>query len=346
MIRKLGNKSLLLALVLVLAVFGLARYISNKKGENTFKTAIIPSIDSARMNGMIIFPNSMMPGQRRGKVAIESLPFIFSRKGKEWYISKGNVSGLAQQRSAQYMMNQLEHITPDRLASDNPADWKEYNVNDSLGTRVVFLYDKDTALDVIVGRFSYVPDRKQAISYIRIAGQKEVYAINGMLSMNINEDFDSWRDKKMMPGESYDEWNKLTFSYPADSGFIMKKDSGSDWTINNGKKPDSLAALHILKDLSEQNYGSFVNNFDSSGKQPICMLTIEGKGFSPVTIKAWAADSANVYAINSSINPTSFFSGRRGGMFSKIFPAKSAFFRKDFKPLPAPIRSMPVKGRM
>lgn len=339
MIKKLGNKALLLILIVLLAVFGIVHYVSTRNGENTFKTAIIPHIDSARMNGMVIF-------QKATKKGIP-LPFVFNRKGKEWYISQGNVSGRAQLRSAQYMMSQLEHISPDRLASNSPDDWKEYNVTDSLGTRVVFLYDKDTALDVMVGRFSFIPQTRKAISYIRLAGQKEVYAIDGMLSMNITEEFNAWRDRKIIPDDYFASWDKLTFTYPDDSGYVLLKNTNSNrWVFNDGKAPDSLAASRILQDLSGQNFGTFVNNFDSTGKQPVFLLRIEGKSFGAVLVKAYLSDSASKYAITSSINSGAFISGAFNNMVSKIFPSKATFFRKDFKPLPPTIKSMPMKGRM
>jgi hypothetical protein len=338
MIKKLGNKALLLILVVLLAVFGIARYFSNRNGENTFKTAIIPKIDSARMNGMVIFQKTTKKGT--------PLPFVFTRKGKDWYVSQGTISGRAEQRSAQYIISQLEQISPDRLASNSSADWKDYNVTDSLGTRVVLLYDKDTALDVIVGRFSFIPQGRKTISYLRLAGQKEVYATEGMLAMNITEEFNAWRDKKIIPADQFNSWNKLTFTYPGDSGFVLQKQDSTHWVFDNGQVPDTLAVTHILQDLSGQNYGSFVNNFDSTGKQPLFSLRIEGKNMGAVLIKAYPADSANKYAINSSINPASFMSGMYNGMFSKIFPSKATFFRKDFKPLPPTIRSTPMRGRM
>jgi hypothetical protein len=325
MIKKLGNKNLLLILVLLLAVFAIARYISNKKGENTFQTSIIPTIDSNRMNGMVIFQKATKKGK--------PLPFVFTCKGKEWFVSQGNVISRAEPRAAHYMISQLEDISPDRLGSNDPKDWKDYCVNDSLGTRVVFLYDKDTALDVIVGRFSYIPQKKQSMSYVRLSGHNEVYAVEGFLSMNITEDFNAWRDRQLMPGD-YISWNKLTFTYPADSGFTLTNGTNDRWLFGDGTKPDSLAAVNLIKDLSNQNYGTFIDNFDSSGKQPVFTLRVEGGGFNPVLIKAYPADTANKYAITSSMNRGNFFSGKAGNMLGKIFPSKKSFFRTDFKPLP------------
>jgi hypothetical protein len=58
-------------------------------------------------------------------------------------------------------------------------------------------------------------------------------------------------------------------------------------------------------------------------------VRIESKHFKPVVLKAYATnDTANIYAINSSMNPGSFFSGRKNGMFRKVFHSKSDFLKK------------------
>ncbi len=283
--KKLGNTRLLLILVVLLAAFGIFRYISNKKGENTFQTVLVPQIDTARLNCVYIYPRKNKAGK--------NLPYIFTKKGENWYVSQGDVTSPAVPRATHYMITQVEQISPDRLGANDPKDFKQYCVNDSLGTRVVFLYNKDTALDVIVGRFSYIPTQKQAISYIRLSGHKEVYAVDGYLSMNIAEEFDNWRNKVTMPGDN-STWTKLTFTYPADSGFVIKKDSGDRWKFENGGSPDSATAAKVIQDISNQNYGKFIDKFDTTGKQALFTLLVEGSNFKPALIKAYAADTANV----------------------------------------------------
>ncbi len=336
MIKKIGNKGLLLILFLLLAAFCIFRYISNKRGENTFQTAIIPKIDTNKLNGMVIFPKMMNTADKR-PMAEKLLPFIFTRKGKDWYISQGDVRSRTEPRAVNYMLKQMESISPDRLGTNDPKDWKQYNVNDSMGTRVVFLYDKDTVMDVIVGRFSYIPQQKQAISYVRISGQKEVYAVDGFLSMNIAEEFDNWRDKKIMPSD-YPSWTKLTFTYPADSGFVLSKDSNEVWTLADGTKPDDATTVNNIKEINNQNYGGFINKFDTNGKQALYTLRVEGSDFKPVLLKAYPADTLNKYAITSTLNPGSYFSGNKNGLFAKIFRSKSSFFKTAVKSASAPAK--------
>src|SRR6202044_1276584 len=123
-----------------------------------------PKIDSTRLTGMVIFEKKL-DNSPKGVHAENELPYVFTKKGTDWYISQGDVTSRAEPRSAHYLISLVEGINPDRLGSNDPKDWKQFNVNDTLGTRVVFLYDKDTVVDIVVGRFNYIPEQKKAISY-------------------------------------------------------------------------------------------------------------------------------------------------------------------------------------
>src|SRR5580693_7147430 len=101
MIKKLGNRNLLLILVALLAVFGIMRYISSKKGEDTFKTAIIPKIDSAKLNRIVIIPKP-----KSGK------PFTLNKKGDKWYVSRDNVTSMSDKHSVDNLAKMVEMINP------------------------------------------------------------------------------------------------------------------------------------------------------------------------------------------------------------------------------------------
>ena len=211
-----------------------------------------------------------------------------------------------------------------------------------MGTRLVMLNHKDTAIDMIVGKFGYNMQARQGISYLRLHGQKEVYGVTGFLSMSITEDVDSWRDRKviyMNPAQ----WNKITYNYPADSSFSITKDSLNKWHFSNGSKTDSLGVAAIIGTMSQQNYGSFAYKFDTNSVKPLCSLQLEGNGLNPLIIKAYPADSANKYIITSSMNPGAYFSSK-GGVFGNLFYGKAAFTHHPEAKKPA-TPSAPKKGK-
>lgn len=314
MSRKGNNKKLALLFFALILIFAIAEYYHYRKGENTFKTNIIPKIDTGKINKLVIFPN------KKG-----SKPIGFTKKGNDWMVSEEDITSRAEPNAVRNLMVEIMKISPDHLSASDPSQWKEYNVTDSLGTRVVIMVDKDTVLDLIVGRFSYNTMRKEGISNVRINGQNEVYGIEGgsegFLSMNIAEEFDAWRDKRLLAGNR-SRWTSLTFIYPADTGFSLKHDTVNGWKFGDGSKPDSAALAKGLTGMEQLNYGGFVNKYDTNGKSPLLILKIEGEEMEPVVIKAYP-DTAAKYVITSTFNYGNYFNGNNNALLSKLFLSKS-----------------------
>ncbi len=334
MSKRVDNQKLFIILAALIALYALSRYINARRGANTFHTTLIKHFDSAKVQTVYIYTK-----ENRGH-AIR----LYLQNGK-WMVEQDGITSIAEERSANYIIQQLQQINPDRLASNDPQQWKEYQVTDTSGTRIVMLgNDKDTLLDVIVGKFGFMPQQRQGISYVRINGQKDVYGVQGFLSMNISKDFDSWRDRKIVFPE-YQSYSSLTFTYPNDSGFRCKKDSSGFWRFEDGKKTDSTGTAKSLTNLSRQNYGFFVNRYDTNGKSPLFTLKITAIPAGTEILKAYQADdTVNKYVITSSIDPGSYFSGAKGNLFKNIFLGRNSFLyhEETKKPAAPPI---PVKKK-
>jgi hypothetical protein len=312
MLKKISNTQLIYILLLLCA-FALVRYLYNKKkGENTFQTAIIPKIDTNKVTDMLIYTT-----QKKGE------PLHFTKSGKNWLITQSGYTTLAEDRSEKYAIEQIQQISPDRLATNDPAQWKDFNVVDTMGSRLILLNHKDTIIDIIVGKFGFDREAKQGISYMRLHGQKEVYGVSGFLAMNITQEGDSWRNRKTIYNNPA-ELNRVMFTYPGDSSFAVQKDSTGRWHFVDGGKCDSIGSVATITGITQQNYGTFVYKFDTNSAKPVYTLQVEGNGLNPVIIKAYVADTANKYVITSTMNPGAYFSGK-GEMFSKLFPGKKSF---------------------
>jgi hypothetical protein len=317
MSKKFGNKQLFIILIILVGIYGISRYISSKRGENTFKPAIIPNIDTNKVSSIYIYGNK------------RKYPIHLHKEGTQWMASWNDLTSIAEQGAPRYMISQLRDISPDRLATSDVSQWTSYQV-DSTGTRIVVLStSKDTILDVIVGKFGFMPQQRQGMSYVRINGQKEVYGVVGFLAMNIAQDFDSWRNRKIIFNDLL-TYQKLTFMYPGDSGFAVERVKGSigKWHFEDGKEADSIASLNTLSSISRQNYGNFVNKFDTNTSAALFTLKVEADPGGVAIIKAFpppANDTMDKYVITSSMDPGSYFSGYKAGLFSKLFVGKKAF---------------------
>jgi hypothetical protein len=334
MLRKLSNTQLLLILLALAGIYAITTYVHNKKGENTFHTNIIPKIDTTKLNTIYIYP----------KLQQKEKPIRFDLKGKTWFVSQNGVSSRAEEGAKHYIFQLIQGITPDHLATNDPAQWKDYDVTDTSGTRIVLLNNTDTLIDILVGKFSYNAQMKRAMSCVRLHNQNEVYGVDGFLTMNVASDFVSWRDRQLITGTPQ-TWTKLTYTYPVDSGYNVVHDLMNGWQVN-GTKPDSLGLAQVLLKLSQQNYGTFVNNFDTNKAQPLYSLKVEGTNMSTFVIKAYPADTTNKYVITSSLNPGAYMSGKTQDMFNNIFLSKAAFFHHPQAPKPPQSGPpMPKKGK-
>lgn len=303
MLKKLNTKTLLIIFFALVAVVVLTRIMDEKKGGRTFKQELV-NVDTSLVNEILLYPNSEQHKETR-----------LTRSGETWTIQRESISSEADTSYVKNLLGTFALIKPQRLAATEESRWKEYNVDDSLGTRVKFLSGGKLLLDIVVGKFSYNQASRSGISYLRLYEEEDVYAADGFIPMAVNQPFNEWRNKIVVRGNKED-WTKISFSYP-DSSFVLKKENGR-WTIENAEA-DSNKTDQYLNDLSYLTSSSFVDNYSPSAS-PVMWITIEGNNMaSPVTVKAFPADSENQYVVNSSANPNAWFSAAKGNLTGRIF---------------------------
>jgi len=153
-------------------------------------------------------------------------------------------------------------------------------------------------------------------SYYRKVDEKEVYTTEGFLSFTFNQDFNSWRDQRLLQLNKKDI-TRLNFDYFADSSFTVQK-VDSVWMIGS-LKADSLKMANYFDKLRNQRKSVFKDNFHP-GNQPACQLTIEGNNMNTIVLKAY--DDNGEWMFNSSINPESYFVDQDKSLVSGILITK------------------------
>jgi hypothetical protein len=153
-------------------------------------------------------------------------------------------------------------------------------------------------------------------TFVRIAGEEDVYAVDGFLKMNFNRDAASFRNKVLVSVNAGDV-NRITVT----DGLELKRIEiqQGQWQVN-GMPGDSTELKKYRQALSRLSGAKFVDGA-SVPLTPDCSLTLEGNNFSPVQLKAFSVADTNIqYIITSSANPGAFFNGKEGGLFRKIWP--------------------------
>ena len=320
---KNNNKTLIIILIVLGAVLALLQLNSRKK-ESTLKRDLV-DIDTARVTAIYLYPQS-----EKG----EELEFYKTDKG--WHIKEGEREAPVEEPTVRNLLATVLRIRPQQLAAVGKDSWAEYHVSDSLATRLKIKEGNKTTLDLYIGRFTidrpsgnnpYQAYNRNVTgkSYVRAAGDKNVYAVEGFLAMSLNQGFDAWRDGRFLT-LFRDDIRKITYTYPADSGFILHNDStGWAWKVDN-EPVDSAALARYLSVLSHRRYNRFADGYTPPA-QPDYQMTIEGKNFKPAVIKVYRDKKYNL-VVHSSQNPESYFDDRDSTIFKMLFVPRSKFERK------------------
>jgi len=313
---KFNNRTLLVVFLGLAGILVLTRVFTAKRAERTLDTDLV-EIDTGRISSIYIYPQ-----------AEQGAELLFTRKGVAWNVTKDELSVPADKYSIENAIGELQNLKADRLVARSKEKWPEFNVNDSLGTRVLVKEGKKTTLDMIIGRFNYQPppggysgygqQYGTGITYVRKSNEDEVYAVEGFLAMSINQGFKNWRDQTISR-LTRDQVTKVVFEYPADSGFVAQK-LETNWTIN-GILADSTSMAQYLNGLSRKSHGDFVDGY-SPLSSPLYQVTFEGVNMDPLLIRVYSQQGDEL-VLNSSINPESYFRITREGLFKDIFKSAS-----------------------
>jgi hypothetical protein len=323
MFKKISIKWLAIIFVLLLVLVVLVTLIDTKSVINQNRTfnSQLTDFDTSKVSLIVIYPKS--------KKEVTQL----IKADKEWKVTVGKRSYTADENTVKNMLNSLITLKATRVAARDKSAWSQFEVTDSAATRVQLLSGKKITADIYIGKFSYkqpennnpyMQQRGTMTSYVRVAGDKEVYAVEGILAMAFNREANDFRDHTLVKSQK-ENLTKLVFTKP-DGTFNLSKQN-NHWMLD-GLLADSASVASYLSSIAWLNNSNFIDETLLTATSPDYTLTIEGDNIpQPIKIKAFRADTANGYAINSSLNEGSYFSAKASGLMDKIFVDKSKFFK-------------------
>ena len=314
----MNNKILLAVLAALLLVFAGVKYFGKRSSPGTFPEQLV-EFDSSGVDKILINPKS-----ENG----ETLEF-FLRDGK-WRIKKAGIEIPAAEGLVPSLIGEIQNLKPKRLATKDQSKWSEFDVTDSLASRVRVIAGEELRADVLVGRISYSQAPQQSFqmggnqvrgsSYVRVNEKNEVYSVEGFLSISFNRDFASYRNKTFLR-LTRDSIESIEFIYPADSGFVLQR-IDSNWSLN-GLPANSGKVVEYLDKITTKNMSNFKDDFDR-GQPPDFRLIFSEKGKGPTTVQGFMVDSAS-WVWNSSYNPESMFEEKSNLSSGQLLAPKSRF---------------------
>lgn len=300
------NKTLLLIFLTLLVVF-LASQFAFEKKKRTFKTELI-QLDTSAITSILLYPKSDNQEE-----------ILLKKEADFWAISKGNVTNKANQDAVTSILRNLVLIKTKRVASKSQDKWVDYEVDASNGSRIKAYAGDKLLEDFIVGRFNFNQQTRQGVSYVRLEGGDEVYAVDGFLSMTMSQGFEAYRNKEIL------KVNKANLTQIAINTLgtttILQK-SGESWTQDGGPV-DSTTLFNYLDGLQHITGGTFADDFEDLQTNDLLYKTLALTGnnlASPIIIKAFKDTTrTNPFVIQSSLNPENYFESGENGIFEQLF---------------------------
>lgn len=282
------NKILLVVLLVLLSAFVFTKVLRSPALESNLDTDAF-QLDTAEIARIEL------------RLPENDDPLTLERNDSAWTVRQGDKTARVRRAAMNNLFRTLAIMKPERVVSRKKEKWDSYQVGDTSAIRTLAYNRKGTE----VGGW-FVGKASQGMTYVRPSSQNEVYALEGSMRNLLNKSFNDWRDQSFlrMPRQSID---KITFRYPADSGFVLLKNDAGDWVIGT-EKADSAKVENFLSLIQSKDLAGFADDF-SPEKEPDIAMSVEGNSMSPVTVRGWKA-SPDEWILSSSLQHGVYFSDK------------------------------------
>lgn len=307
MFRKINQKTIIILFAVLLVLVIGVTIIDKQKNERTFKDDLV-EVNADDVTQILIYPKSM-----KG----EEINLV--KEDNSWFLVDSDKKYPADKNSASSVINELNSLKPESVASTSDKRWSNYEVNDSLGTKVILKSKGKEVAGIIIGKMSFSQSQK-ATSYVRLCDDKVVYGIDGYLPMSFNRDRNSFRNRTVADVKKSD-LTRLTLTTPNDGTFTLEK-GDKNWMIGSAPA-DSAAVEGFLSGLQNLKHSVFAN--ENPVGEALYKLKIEGNNMSEAIDLAGYAALNDKLIITSNINKGTNFDGEN--LKEKLFPPKSNFLK-------------------
>jgi hypothetical protein len=291
--KKLNNTWLIAALVVLVGAFFVSRFFRAPGLESNLRQQLV-QLDTAAITQLRVRPAS-------GGEEIS-----LQREGVNWKVTQGSKSAFADRSAVNAALSSLSALKPLRMVSRKKDKWNDFQVGDG-GTQVAVDEADRQESNLHIGKTNFVQNQQGgfggAYTYVRVGDEDEVYAIDGFLESSFNRTYSDWRNKNFLR-VSRDAVSKITFTYPADSSFVLEK-KDSVWVVNG--QPAAIAPVDTyLGHLAFKNLNNFADDFQPTGAAPVT-IKVEARGGPLETIEGWPLPNGQ-WAFRSTQQPVIFTS--------------------------------------
>jgi len=313
--KKINNKILVLGLAGLIGIFVISKLFRSPKLEGNIRKELV-SIDTADVTELRMASAGDQPKVVR-----------LVKEKNVWTVSQDDKSYPADKSIVDNLLTTVASLNAERMVSRKKDKWDSYNVGEKSTDVSVYEGGKRTA-GFRVGKtgFNQNPSSQQfgrqgieAFTYVRLADEDEVYIVNGFLESTFNRGLNDWRDKSFLRFSS-DDITKVTFTYPADSSFVLER-RDTLWYAG-GRIADKDKVQNYLLEISTRSETSFAEAFTAIGG-PTAKVQLDGSVGTIATFEGWKQEAG--WYLRSSRHPEVFFLNNDQSSTTRLFPGALKF---------------------
>lgn len=224
-----------------------------------------------------------------------------SRNSGTWNISKVNYSGKADGQAIGRLIAALSEVEAERVVTRQVEKYSKFQVTDSAGKRAQIYSGGELLADLVVGKFNYDQKTGKATSYVKLNDDERVFGVEGMLSMTVGSNANSFRSKTVVKANPAD-LSSVEITWP-DSMIVLSK-LGGVWQPNAAA--DSAQIASYIQKLGNVTHYQFNDDVQLEGLPKHASLKLGGDNMSGIEVEIFQKDSAQ-FIVTSSQNPATQF---------------------------------------
>ncbi|MBL7963613.1 MAG: DUF4340 domain-containing protein [Flavobacteriales bacterium] len=310
MFNRIGIRALVVVVAVLLLLFLLAHFFSLRSSERSFRS-IVYEVDTATVITLRLEPRNT----RHREVVLQRAP-------DGWKVSYDNGTFLADTAQMHRMLASFRQLRSKRYVGQLSQVDERYDLVDTLENRITITTVDGTNTLLHLGRSTYAPGDIGAWTYVNRDGEREVYAVEGLLSNLVDQAPPEWRPHHLVMGDPAN-WRSVTFIYPQDSGYVFER-TPEGWTMN-GSQVDTTRVSRFMLSLSRSRAQQFADDRSVEGLVPLYQVKVDDRTRpEPILVRAYPA--GDTFLITSTANPGVLMAFDPRQEFPRLFRPRGFWF--------------------
>ena len=277
------------ALVIVVVALLLLWFIGDRYGmrskDRTYREVVL-TLDTAQVKAIVIEPG----GTLRPDVRVV-------REDRVWRLYAKTDTLRVDNKYVLDVLAPLADMRVKRQVGTMDLVKDRYDLSDTLADRMVIELNDGSKNVLLIGKSTFSP--KGPWSHVNVAGEREVFAVDGKLSMVTEMKVEDWRPRTVVIGDSKN-WSRLHYRFPGND-YVLQCADGI-WMLDSVLS-DTARVAGYLSSLARSEAHSAAKGASLDSLPEVATLTITDVSRpAPIVVSIYATRDAR-FLLHSSLNP-------------------------------------------